>query len=114
MSRKVGPLRVAFFVQGEGRGHMTQALALNRILEDDGHEVVAAFMGENPDRLVPKFFSSAFGAPIHKYLAPVFVVDQVGKGVRPWDSFFQAIRRFPRYWACLLYTSDAADDSVLV
>jgi uncharacterized protein (TIGR00661 family) len=90
---------VAFFVQGEGRGHMTQALALKRILEEAGHEVVAAFMGENPDRPIPHFFRSQFSAPIHTYLAPVFVVDALNKGVRPWDSFFQALRRFPQYWA---------------
>jgi uncharacterized protein (TIGR00661 family) len=78
---------------------MTQALALKRILEEAGHRVVAAFMGENPDRLIPEFFRSSFDAPIHTYLAPVFVVDPVNKGVRPWDSFFQALRRFPRYWS---------------
>ena len=89
---------MAFFVQGEGRGHMTQALALKQILEEAGHEVVAAFMGENPERPVPTFFRSAFSAPIHTYLAPVFVVDSHSKGVRPWDSLFQAMRRFPRYW----------------
>jgi uncharacterized protein (TIGR00661 family) len=92
-------LRVAFFIQGEGRGHMTQAIALKRLLEEAGHQVVAGFMGENPDRLIPEFFRSAFDAPIHTYLAPVFVVDTLGKGVRPWDSLFQALRRFPRYWS---------------
>lgn len=92
------PLRIAFFVQSEGRGHMTQALALKGILEDAGHEVVAAFMGEKPDCPLPGFFLSGFGAPVHTYLAPVFVVNRRGTGVRPWDSFFQAVGRFPRYW----------------
>jgi uncharacterized protein (TIGR00661 family) len=78
---------------------MTQALALKRILEEGGHEVVAAFMGENPDRPPPTFFRERFAAPIHTYLAPVFVVDPRNKGVRPWDSFFQALRRFPKYWS---------------
>jgi uncharacterized protein (TIGR00661 family) len=78
---------------------MTQALALQRILEGAGHEVVAAFMGENPERPIPDFFRSSFSAPIHTYLAPVFVVDPVNKGVRPWDSLFQALRRFPQYWS---------------
>jgi len=77
---------------------MTQALALKRILEDSGHEVLAAFMGENPERPLPSFFLERFAAPIHKYLAPVFVVDRQGKGVRPYDSFLHALRRFPRYW----------------
>jgi uncharacterized protein (TIGR00661 family) len=77
---------------------MTQALALKRLLEDAGHEVVAAFMGEKPDHPLPAFFESGFAAPIHKYLSPTFVVDRSGKGVRPWESFFQAIGRSPRYW----------------
>lgn len=92
-------LRVLFFVQSEGRGHMTQALALEEILESAGHHVVAGLMGENPERPIPEFFKSGFRRPIHTFLAPKFVVDDVGKGVRPWDSFFQAVRRFPRYWS---------------
>ena len=77
---------------------MTQALAMKRILEDAGHTVVAAFMGENPRRPIPDFFPARFAGPIHRFRAPVFVVDREGKGVRPWDSFFQAVRRFPTYW----------------
>jgi len=95
---KAGPLKVAFFIQSEGRGHMTQALSLKQILEDAGHEVMVAFMGEDPERPIPHFFRAQFGAPIHTYLAPVFVVDRSRAGVRPWDSLFRALRRMPRYW----------------
>lgn len=92
------PLRVAFFVQGEGRGHMTQALAMKGILEDAGHSVVAAFMGENPENPIPRFFLDGFQAPVHRFPAPVWVVDPLGKGVRPWDSLFRSLRRFPEFW----------------
>lgn len=91
-------LRVVFFIQGEGRGHMTQALAMKRILEDAGHTVVAAFMGENPENPIPDFFLDGFQAPVHRFLAPVWVVDPLGKGIRPWDSLFHSIRQFPEYW----------------
>jgi uncharacterized protein (TIGR00661 family) len=77
---------------------MTQALALKRIMEEAGHQVVAAFMGETATRPIPDFFRDRFQAPIHAHLSPVWVVDQLEKGVRPWDSFFQAMRRLPRYW----------------
>ena len=87
-------LRIVFFVQSEGRGHMTQALALKSILEDAGHEVVAAFMGEKPDHPVPDFFEEGFSAPIYKYLSPTFVIDRSEKGIRPWGSLFQALENW--------------------
>lgn len=92
-------LRVAFFIQGEGRGHMTQALALRRILEAEGHQVVAGFMGENPHRPVPEFFRARFEAPLHTYLAPAFVLDDRARGVRPWASLLQTASRVPHFWA---------------
>ena len=33
-------MKVIFVVQGEGRGHLTQALALKQQLLREGHEVV--------------------------------------------------------------------------
>jgi uncharacterized protein (TIGR00661 family) len=95
------PLRVVFFIQGEGRGHMTQALSLKGILEDAGHRVVAAFMGEKANRPIPEFFLRRFQAPVHTYPAPVFVLDSREKGVRPWSSFVHSVRQLPRFRAQL-------------
>ena len=68
---------------------MTQALAMKRILEDAGHEVVAAFMGENPERPIPQFFVDRFRGPIHTYRSPVFIMDPSQRGVRlrPMERF---------------------------
>ena len=38
-------MRFLFTVQGEGRGHYTQALSLAAILRKQGHEVVAVLVG---------------------------------------------------------------------
>lgn len=100
MSHRVGRepiLRVAFFVQGEGRGHMTQSLALKRMLEDAGHSVVAVFMGENPLRPIPPFVRDKLGPLLHTYTAPSFVLDKKQQGVLPWSSVFHAAGRFPHY-----------------
>ena len=78
---------------------MTQSLALKRILESRGHQVVAGFIGENPSRPIPDFFRNRFDAPLHTYLSPVFAVDRRKKGVRPWATFFQSLPRIPRFWA---------------
>jgi hypothetical protein len=45
---KGSPLRFMFPVQGEGRCHLTHALALKGVIEEGGHKVVASFVGENP------------------------------------------------------------------
>jgi UDP:flavonoid glycosyltransferase YjiC (YdhE family) len=44
-----------FVVQGEGRGHLTQALALQDILHNAGHKVVAVLVGKSY-RKIPDFF----------------------------------------------------------
>ena len=49
-------LRVLFAVQGEGRGHLTQALALAGMLRRRRHEVVGAVAGTNRWGDVPDFF----------------------------------------------------------
>lgn len=92
------PLRVVFFVQGEGRGHMTQSLAVKRMLEEAGHTLVGVFMGENPSRPIPAFVRDALGDILVTYPAPAFVVDARGKGVRPWATVVQTFRRIPLYW----------------
>lgn len=78
---------------------MTQALALQRILHAEGHEIVGGFISENPHHPVPEFFRTRFDAPLHTYLAPSFVLDRRAKGVRPWASLLQAARRVPHFLA---------------
>ena len=48
-------MKYLFIVQGEGRGHMTQAMTLERMLLDRGHEVVGIMVGKSPIRKVPEF-----------------------------------------------------------
>ena len=40
-------MRFLFIVQGEGRGHLTQALALEEMLTRNGHEIVEVLVGRN-------------------------------------------------------------------
>ena len=48
-----------FCVLGEGRGHMTQAMAVKEMAEAAGHQVVAVTLGVSAQRAVPAFFASA-------------------------------------------------------
>ena len=66
-------MRVALVVQGEGRGHMTQALALTRFLEDAGHELHAVLVGVSDHREVPEYFVRNIGSPVSRFDAPTQV-----------------------------------------
>ena len=44
-----------FIVQGEGRGHITQAIALYDILIDNGHTISAVLLGKSNLRETPDF-----------------------------------------------------------
>lgn len=47
-------MKVIFVVQGEGRGHLTQALALRQILLHEGHEIVKVLVGKSKNRKIPE------------------------------------------------------------
>lgn len=60
-------MKYLFIVQGEGRGHMTQAMTLERLLLDRGHEVVGIMVGRSPQRSLPDFFVKGVRAPIIQF-----------------------------------------------
>lgn len=91
------PLRVGFVVQGEGRGHMTQALALARILREAGHEVARVWIGTSPYRSVPSYFEDGIAAPVEPFAAPVQVPDRRGLAASPAATLRDAVRRAPAF-----------------
>lgn len=79
-----------FTVQGDGRGHMTQAIAAAQTLEAQGHEVVAVTVGVNPGRTVPEFFRHAFEGVLTPLASPGFSL-HAGRGVATLATLRQAI-----------------------
>ena len=66
-------MKVMFVIQGEGRGHLTQALALKEMLLHSGHEVVDVMVGKSKNREIPGFFQEKIGMPITLFNSPNFV-----------------------------------------
>ncbi|SEG46527.1 glycosyltransferase family protein [Algoriphagus boritolerans] len=64
-----------FIVQGEGRGHMTQAISFERLLERNGHHLSGVILGKSKRRAVPEFFGREINAPIHLVESPNFETD---------------------------------------
>ena len=55
-----------FCVLGEGRGHMTQAMAVKEMADAAGHQVVAVTLGVSAQRPVPEYFESAMKMPVRQ------------------------------------------------
>ena len=72
-------MRYLFIVQGEGRGHLTQAIALAGLLRRAGHEVSEVMVGKNSNRVLPPFFEANIGCPVHTFDSPSFDYGKKGK-----------------------------------
>ncbi len=90
-------LRCLFIVQGEGRGHLTQAMSLRRILTQAGHRVEGVVVGQSRRRAVPAFFDEAFETPVQYVESPSFVPDRDDRSVRMGTTLVRELTRTPSF-----------------
>ena len=102
-------LRCLFVVQGEGRGHLTQAMALRRLLREVGHEVAGVVVGKSQGQAVPSFFRTAFDGPVTCTASPGFVSDAADRSVRPWATLVREVGRTPAFRRSLQALDAALD-----
>lgn len=86
-------MRFLFIVQGEGRGHMTQAQVLKGILEKQGHSIEAVVLGTSNRRKVPAYFLNTFKCPIYSYPSPNFITDKENKSIRISATIFENLKK---------------------
>lgn len=99
-------MRFLFVVQGEGRGHFTQALVLSEMLRDCGDQVVGVLVGKCRGRRLPDFFLQKIGAPVSTFESPDFLpspqnrqpslVKSVMANVCKWPVFYRSIKMIRR------------------
>ncbi len=73
--------RTLFIVQGEGRGHLSQSVALKEYLESAGHTVEAVFAGSNSSHPIPDYFKAVFGDKLELFSSPWFLRTPNKKGI---------------------------------
>ena len=103
-------MRILFLVQGEGRGHLTQALAFAQLVGTAGHEVVGALVGITSARAVPAFFSEAFTAPIIPLLSPGLVYHAQTNALRPFRTTLKALLDVRTYFKSMRQVADTIED----
>jgi uncharacterized protein (TIGR00661 family) len=75
-------MKFLFIVQGEGRGHMTQAISMFEMLESKGHDVCAVCIGKSERREIPKFVKDSITTNTHLFESPNFITDKNNKGIK--------------------------------
>lgn len=90
-------MKFLFIVQGEGRGHLTQAITLESILRRSGHEVVEVLVGKSESRRLPGFFNRSIQAPIKQFVSPNFLPTHNNKRVNLTRSVLYNLMKLPTY-----------------
>ena len=85
-----------FVVQGEGRGHLTQAISLFEILTSAGHQVVSVMVGMDNEQNLPAFFREKIPVEINTFPAPSLVYGQT-KAVKIWDTISTHAKKLSKY-----------------
>lgn len=104
-------MKILFIVQGEGRGHLTQAISLERLLRDSGHDVVEMLVGKSESRRLPGFFVRSVHAPIRQFTSPNFLPTQANRRVNMPRSVVYNIFRFPDYVESMCYINRRIKES---
>lgn len=104
-------MKFLFVVQGEGREHCSQALALEEILLRNGHEVVEILVGKSSYKPLPGFFNRDVQSPVKWFLSPNLFP---GAG-KPWwymsKKVFLSIIDIPEYVRSMRYINRKIESS---
>ena len=86
-----------FAVQGEGRGHLTQAIATYEMLVANGHHVAAVLVGSSNRREIPSFVRERIKAPIITFHSPNFVTDKDNKCIQLGKTIFKNMLQWKKF-----------------
>jgi uncharacterized protein (TIGR00661 family) len=88
-------------VQGEGRGHMTQAMSLYDMLIEQGHTVCAVIVGTSGRREIPQFFLDKIKTTIVRLPSPNFITDKKNKSINITKTLLHNFRELRIFRASL-------------
>lgn len=99
-------MKYIFIVQGEGRGHLTQCMALEEILRKNGHEVVEVLVGKSKSRQLPAFFTRTIKAPVQRFESPNFLPTASNKRNNILRSVGYNLLKVPTYLKSMRFIKD--------
>lgn len=82
--------KILILSNGEGRGHLTQALAFKKILENSDYELVGCILGTTKGKTIPEYFKAKIEVPIWEIESPQFVKNN-NKSISLYKTFTKNI-----------------------
>lgn len=104
-------MKYLFIVQGEGRGHLTQAMTMEKMLLSRGHEVVGMLVGKSKARILPDFFLKGVLAPVRQFTSVNFLPSAKNRTADMGRSIFYNLVTMPKYSRSLVFLKNAIKDS---
>lgn len=104
-------MKVLFVVQGEGRGHLTQAITMEKLLKGNGHEVVEVLVGKSESRRLPGFFIRSMHAPIRQFTSPNFLPTHANKRANLSRSVAYNLLKLPEYFESMCYIRQRIEET---
>jgi len=98
-------MRYVFIVQGEGRGHLTQAISMERLLRENGHEVTAVLVGKSPARRLPSFFEETVHAPVEMFESFNFVPSSSNRKASAFKTGFYNVIHIAGFFPSIRFIS---------
>jgi uncharacterized protein (TIGR00661 family) len=90
-------MKFFFFIQGEGRGHQTQAIALYELLRAAGHEVVGGIVGTTEGRGIAALLLDRLPFPLVEVPSPALLYSPTSKALAVGLTLRRNTRRIPAF-----------------
>lgn len=104
-------MKFLFIVQGEGRGHFTQALAMKEMLCRKGDEVVGVLVGKSESRRLPDYFVHKIGVPVWPFASPNFLPTAQNKRPGLVRSVYSNVRNIPAFVRSMRFIREKTEES---
>ncbi len=94
--------KILIFANAEGRGHLTQALAFKKLLENTEYELIGCVLGTTKDKIIPTYFTEKIEVPIFEIESPQFVknnnksislVKTFTKNIKKWKIYMKSVQQ---------------------
>jgi uncharacterized protein (TIGR00661 family) len=95
-------LKIVFAVQGEGRGHLSQAIVAYEWLKEQGHTITGVVVGGTKSHSLPAYFKKRMQTPVYRIESPGFIRDKQNKAVRLMPTIISAISKIEKYRKSML------------
>lgn len=103
-------MRYLFIVQGEGRGHLTQAMTLEKILLENGHEVAEILVSTSKSRKPAKFFENGVNSPVYYFESFNFIPSANNKKPNILKTAMYNIFKVARYFSSIKFIRNRIKD----